>query len=416
MVERSREIKNQRWGPGTATLARSAASRASVDFAEREIDRSLVDRFESRVARFGRSVAVRDGQRQWSYEELNDTAVGRAILPCLDSKSQPVAMLCEAGAPAIAALLGILKAGMFYVPLDPSYPRARSEFMLADTGTRLLVTDARHALLAQQLAGDTQTILNVDELPVSSRAENLSRPVACDALAYVLYTSGSTGQPKGVMQNHRSVLFDIRRQTHDLAVTPDDRYGMLYSLSSSASVCHVFGALLNGASVSVYDIRTRGLDALARWLIDERITICDITVAAFRQFAATLRGDEVFGDLRVFAPGSEPVHRTDVELYRRIFDENCVLQNAYGTTETRTVAQYLTDKQTPLDEAHVPIGWPVADTDVLLLDDDGREVADETIGEIAVRSRYLSPGYWGQPDLTSRVFCPIRTAVTNAST
>jgi acyl-coenzyme A synthetase/AMP-(fatty) acid ligase/thioesterase domain-containing protein/acyl carrier protein len=257
-------------------------------------------------------------------------------------------------------------------------------------------------------------VLNIDDLRPDNNSfyENPKLNIQPGEPAYIIYTSGSSGEPKGVVQTHRNVLFDIRRQGIDLKTTLDDRYGLLFASSSSASVCHIFGALLNGAAVFPFDIREQGFKRLTQWLASEEITILDINVAIFRQWCETFekqnqllsQTQSQFPKLRLLAPGSEPVYARDVELYRRYFSPECLMQNALGTTETRTVTQYYLTHTTPLEGSLVPVGQAIEGKEVLLLDSSHQEVGAGEIGEIAVRSRYLSPGYWQQPELTAAVF------------
>ncbi|MCW5559534.1 MAG: AMP-binding protein, partial [Verrucomicrobiae bacterium] len=354
--------------------------------------------------RYPDRLAVRDGDLRWTYAEVKSRAdaVAAAVLEYLEDGPAPVALLFDVEAAVIPAIYGVLAAGKFYVPLDPTSPRARLQILLEDTGCRLLLTRGTAGERAAGWPG--VRVLDLDTLPAASAPP--ARPAGLEptSLAYVLYTSGSTGKPKGVIQTHRNILADMRRQGNDLSTEAADRYGLLFSAASSASACSIFGALLNGAAVACYDLKQRGIAPLASWFADHEISICDISVATLRLFAATLRGDERFPRMRLIAPGGEPLYRADIELCRRIFSPDCVIQNSLGTTETRTATQYFIGPGTPVDDALVPVGHAVEGKEVLLLDAEGRE-ADE--GEIAIRSRYLSPGYWGRPDLTAAVFLPV---------
>jgi amino acid adenylation domain-containing protein len=384
-----------------------------VAFSESEVEGTLSARFENMARRYNSRLAVKTAENQLSYGELNDkaNAVAAAIQSRCGKIQSPVALLFEMGADDIAAILAVLKSGHFYVSLDPSYPVARLNRIIEDAQPSLLLTNVHNAQTARRLSFPTENVLEIDQ--VESRC--FSNPVAghgADALAYIMYTSGSSGEPKGVLQSHRNVLFDIRRQSIDLQTTINDRYGLLFSSSSSASVCHIFGALLNGAAVLPFDLREAGFSRLTHWLKAEEITILDINVALFRQWCAALEQSPIrapsglFPRLRLLAPGSEPLYQSDIELYRRYFSSHCILQNAMGTTETRTVTQYFLNHHTPIFENLVPVGKAVDGKEILLLDKNGQQAAPGAIGEIAVRSRYLSPGYWQRPQYTAAVFQP----------
>ena len=375
---------------------------------------SVRKRLSNRLRRAlnNRSAGIHSGwpcrhpQQTLTYTALNQTAnrIAHAIGARRGDEAEPVAMLLSQSAPLIAAIFGVLKSGKIYVPMEPSHPAARITYMLQDSQAALLITNNEHLALAQELAGETHALLNLDDLDPGLPMTDPGRPIAADALAYILYTSGSTGQPKGVVQTHRNVLFDIRRQTNDLYICANDRLALCFSCTASAAVSPIFGALLNGAALLPFDIKAAGVASLAAWLRQEEITMCDIGLTTFRHMLMSLTGTEQFPKLRLLCPAGEQVYKRDVDLYRRHFAPHCVFQNALGSTETRTVTQYFIDQHTPVDDGLVPVGYAVAEQEVLLLNDAGEEVGPQQAGEIVVRSAYLSPGYWRGPDLTQAAF------------
>jgi acyl carrier protein len=153
-----------------------------------------------------------------------------------------------------------------------------------------------------------------------------------------------------------------------------------------------------------FDLQKEGLIHLAAWLIQEGITIYSSAVSVFRHFVSTLTGTETFPALRVIYTGSEPVTKRDVELYKAHFPPTCIFINTLGANETSTICQYFIDQSTSIPGNIVPVGYPVQDKTVLLLDEEGKEVGTNTIGEIAIKSRYLALGYWQKPELTQTVF------------
>lgn len=353
-------------------------------------------------------LAVGDATGTVTYAQLDRAAnhVAAALLALRPGREETVALLLGHEATMIAAIVGALKAGKIYVPLDPALPAARIAHLIDDAQARVIVTDTRHASLLGSVPPPGPAVVNVDALATGASASAPVGPIPADALCYLLYTSGSTGEPKGVPHSHRNVLADIRRQARDLRVGHDDRYALLFPCSSSTSVSAIFGALLNGASVFLFDLRANGLAGLARWLAERAITICDIAAPAFRQMAAMLPAGAGLPALRLLAPGGEVLTRRDADLVRERISPGCVLQNALGTTETRTIAQYFVDRYTVLDGPTVPVGHAVEGKTVLLLDEERRPVPVGEVGEIAVQSEYLSPGYWRNPELTRAVFLP----------
>ena len=196
------------------------------------------------------------------------------------------------------------------------------------------------------------------------------------------------------------------RYTNGQHISSNDRLTLLTSYSYSGVGGQPLWRTLNGAALCVFDTKREGLDKLARFLIDEDISIYYSVPTLFRHLAGALTGDEQFPRLRLIRLGGEAVYRGDVELYKRHFHEDCLLHVGLGTTETGVVREYFFDKDIECNTEVTPVGYPVEDMDVLLLDADGETVGFNTVGEIAVRSRYISPGYWRKPELTKAVFRP----------
>ena len=373
-----------------------------VKFPEEEIEQSIPDRFEKMVAQFPDRVAVKTGNIAWSYEELNKAAnrVARAILLHRGEQEEPIGLLFRKGGNLIVAIMGVLKAGKTYVLLDTSLPVARIGFILGHSQPALLLTDTEHLSLAKSLRREGQ-VIDIDGLDSCVECENPGLRILPDAIAWIHYTSGSTGQPKGVIQTHRNALHVVMIHTNDYHVCSHDRLTFLASRGGD-----IFLALLNGACVFPVDIKLEGLADLAKILIKEEITIYGSVTSTFRHFLSTLGGAEKFRNLRLIKLGGEPIYSRDVELYRKFTSQDCILVNRLNGTETGTFCHYFVTHSSPIPAPVLPVGYPVKDKEVLLLGEDGKEVGINQIGEIAVRSRYLSPGYWRSGDLTRAAFLP----------
>jgi amino acid adenylation domain-containing protein len=378
------------------------------EFPPEAIEQSIPERFEQMVARHPGRQAVKTGNLALTYAGLNQMAnrVARAILARCGEGEEPVALLLAQGAPNIAAILGVLKAGKFYVPLDPMYPPARLTYMLDNSQAHLIVTDAQHLPVAEAGVGRKQQVLNLDELPPGLADENLGSTLGPDTLAYLLYTSGSTGAPKGVLHNHRNVLHMVKNACNGFHLCAEDRLSLLYSPSVASAARTVFSALLNGATVLPYNLREAGLARLSGWLIQEEITCYNSVATVFRHFARTLTGEERFPDLRLIVLGSETIYKSDIELYRQHFPPACLFVATLGSTEITHIRKYFVDQEVSLPDSVVPVGYPEDGVQVLLLDESGQEVGVDAVGQIAVKSRALSLGYWRRPDLTRARFLP----------
>lgn len=318
-----------------------------------------------------------------------------------------VGLLLEHDLEMIVGILGVLKSGNIFVTMDPTYPEDRLLYMLQDTGARIIITDnpnLEKAIKLRDKVNKHVRILNINEDYGNISDDDLPERIKPDSLSYIMYTSGSTGYPKGVMQKHRNVLHFIMNYTNGLHISSEDRLSLIPSFSFSASMMDTFAALLNGATLCLYNIRKEGPAGLGKWLIEKRITIYHSVPTVFRHFVAGITEDMSFPDLRLIDFGGEPVSRVDVELYKKHFSNDCLLVNGLGATELNVIRQYPINHQTELIGNLVPVGYPVPDTEILLIDESGREVKYNTPGEIVIKSEFLSPGYWEMEEQTGRVF------------
>jgi amino acid adenylation domain-containing protein len=377
-----------------------------IEFSKDEIEQSIPQRFEKIARRFPDRTAVESRQVRLTYSELNRAAnrTAHAVLSQCKDNNRSVAVLMEHDTPVIGAILGALKAGKFYVPLDPSLPSARSKFIVDDARVEVIITNDKHLSLAQSLATPAGHLININDIETFPTTDPPGN-VRLDDLSWVIYTSGSTGKPKGVTQTHRNVLHFMMTYTNALHICAEDRLTLLYSFSVNGGAHDMFAALFNGAALCPYDLKADGFADLAPWLIDRNITIYHSVPTVFRQFAASLTGREDFARMRIVRLGGEPIYRRDVAFFKKHFPNDCFLVNRLGSSETGSLRMFFLDKETELRSNLVPVGYAVPDNEILLVDNAGAQVAGEE-GEIAVRTHYVSPGYWRRPDLTAKSFFP----------
>ena len=368
-------------------------------FREEEIEQSIPERFEKIVRMHPERLAVKARACSLTYAALNQAAnrIAQAILIQRGRGEESIGCLLSNGAALPAAMLGVLKAGKIYVFLNPSFPQARINSMLRDSQSTLLVTDNDDLSMAKGLVG--LRLINVDDLDSSLCIQNPNIFISPSALAWINYTSGSTGQPKGVVQNHRNLLHLMMTQTNDLHICSEDRLLTLTSVGGEALL-----AVLNGAAIFPVNIQKEGMAGLSDWLLQEEITVYNSVPSIFRHFVKDLRSDETFPRLRLIRFTGEPLYRTDVDLYRKHFSQSCIVVNRLSSSEVPAFRQYFINHSIVIEDSVVPVGYAIGDNEVLLKGADGQEVGFNEIGEIAVKSRHLSPGYWRNPDLTRAKF------------
>ncbi|MGZ8467315.1 MAG: AMP-binding protein, partial [Candidatus Binatia bacterium] len=391
----------------TRRLAKSRRIRSSENHSL-GIDRaaqSLTGRFEQQAALHGARLALKTLNQALTYDQLNRAAnrLGRAIFNESPAGDEPIALLFKHGSALITANLAVLKTGRPFVQIDEKLPPARAARLIEDAGARTIVTDSEHYGCARELAGSDVIVLNLDALKDDLADSNLGLTIASSAIAYINYTSGSTGEPKGVMSDHGSELHSILVKAKALAITPSDRISLLRSHNVGATSDALLG-LLNGAALCLLELKEAGLAGLADWLIGEQVTVFTCVASVFRHALRSLDPNVIFPGVRLVHLGGEALFQSDIALFKQHFIDGCRLVNRLGISETKTVSYFFIDRNSIVEEPVVPVGFALDGYEIAVLDEAGKPVAPNTVGAIAVKSRFLASGYWRRPELTQAKF------------
>ena len=367
--------------------------------------------FAARAQAAPERLAVRTLDDQITYGELDARANRLAQrLRNLGGAPEVLVGLCvDRSVELIVGLLAILKSGSAYLPVDPTYPRKRIDFLLADSGVKVLVTVSS---LADQLGETNASIVNIDDESLSATDD--VHPVVpaqgCENdLAYVIYTSGSTGTPKGVLIEHRNVIRLFEQTAHWFQFNEHDVWTMFHSVSFDFSVWEIWGALLYGGCLVIvpYEI-SRSPAQFDTLLRDKRVTILNQTPSAFRQLiAANMRHEKTTDfNLRFVIFGGEALQVKLLEPWIERYGDQCpALINMYGITETTVHTTYRRILRDDLKRPDVsPIGVPIPDLRLYLLSQTGEQAPDGTPGEIYVAGPGLARGYLNRKELTAERF------------
>lgn len=390
---------------GTTVGAGTGGQSGGVAWTEEDLAGSVNDRFAKVVAAIPDRIAVADNSGETlTFRELagvSANAAASVLSAC--SPGDKVALLSDLSVESIAGMLGITAAGCGYVPVDWTEPVARAGKKLVDSGASLIVLSPGLETLAAEMAPKLrQIVVNVGEHPPDG---SIRFPTLSPAAHFnLIYTSGSTGQPKGVIQNHRNVVFDTHASTSLFPIDLDDRFGLVIPLTFGASVSDVAGALLNGARLDLFDLKSHGVDAMATWMSDRRITVTHLVPTILRRWLSSVDQTGLYPDLRLIKAGGEPVFPSDLGLFSSRFGTGCLLRNGLGTTETYLVAAAFFAPGDDVESSVVPVGEPAPGRSVAVVDADRDVVATGEVGEILVTSLHLSPGYWNNPEATDASF------------
>lgn len=388
------------------TILETGAIAAGSAFPPAAMRRPLHRRFEEMAEAGPGAIAVKARAGRLTYGELDQAAnrVAAMLLARQGAGEGRVALLFEHGLDMIPALLGVLKAGKTYVPLDAGYPAERLRAMREDSGADLLLTNRGNAALASTLAGNAGVVLIEDAASVAPIPRGVE--VDPDSPAYILYTSGSTGRPKGVAQTHANCIHHMRVWIDTLGIGPGDRLSLQSAYSWDSAVQDTFGALLSGAALHPVDVKGDGIQGTLDWMDSEGITVYHSTLPIFRSVARLMAGAPRLGSVRALALGGDPIHCSDVELFQRLFRPGSVLYNCYGATEASSALIDRIGSADSIDFNVMPLGHPVPGTVILLLDAEGSPIEGPEEGEIVLRSRYVAPGYWRDPAAAAGKFEP----------
>ena len=378
-----------------------------------QINDCLHQRFERQVARTPESVAVTCDGESLTYRELNRRANAVAMrLIALGAGPEVLIGLCvERNLGMVIGILGILKAGAAYLPIDLSYPPERVAFMLEDAGVPVLLSQRS---LQASLPKHQGAILFLDDVN-DGLDETPDSGVKPESLAYVIYTSGSTGKPKGCQITHANVVRLFDQTDHWYGFQPSDVWTLFHSCAFDFSVWEIWGALLYGGKVVVVPYWvSRSPEAFAELLRRERVTVLNQTPSAFRQLTPFCtrrhqprRSDLALCDLRWRSAGTgQPA-----ALVRAIRRQQPRLINMYGITETTVHVTYrpITSRKCVRDQA-VVIGVPIPDLRVYILDPQGQPVPLGVAGEMYVGGAGVARGYLRRPELTAQRFIPRSTS------
>lgn len=380
-----------------------------------EKEKTIPELFYQSAAQFADRIALSFDGGMMTYRQLNERSnqIAHMLIENGLQKGDYVAIVMERSQETVLSLLGILKAGGVYVPIDPSYPKERCHYQLNDTGAPFILTKKEHTLLLEDLPlseSYSRTVFTIDGTEATFSKENINVNVAHSDLAYIIYTSGSTGKPKGTMLRHDSVINLITDNQRIYQSTEQDVYSQFISYSFDPSITETFTAFFSGARLHMLtSIERVSIEAFADRIKREKVTAATVPNAFFTQLATHLPGEykDSLKSLKYLSVGGEALMPAILQKWQEKFGTKTEIVNVYGPTECTVLSSYYKVKTEVKDsQSSIPIGKPIANYEMYIVNTDGQLCPLNVAGELCIAGAGLAAGYLNQPEKTAEAFGP----------
>ncbi|MGE7844071.1 amino acid adenylation domain-containing protein [Lysinibacillus sp. NPDC093712] len=378
-------------------------------------DQTIPEVFYQAVEQFADRIALSFNGGSMTYRQLNERSnqIAHMLRDKGLQKGDKVAIVIERSQETVISLLGVLKAGGIYVPIDPSYPKERCHYLLNDTGASFILIKEEHTqLLNDLLHNDSQTriVFTLNRMEITFSKNNIHIDLSPADLAYIIYTSGSTGKPKGVMLKHESVINLITDNQRIYQASKYDVFSQFISYSFDPSVTETFTAFFSGARLHMLtSIERVSIEAFAEMIEREKVTTATIPNAFFTQLAThlSIEHQDKLSSLKYLSVGGEALMPAVIQKWHEKFGTTTEIINVYGPTECTVLSSYHKVKDTVIDnQSSIPIGKPIANYEMYIINNDGQLCPVNEAGELYIAGAGLAAGYLNQPEKTAEAFVP----------
>lgn len=389
------------------------------------VHNSIQAQINSITKKLPNKTAIEYGDKHVTYSELE--ANSNSIAYFLNDKiaqSKNILVFMERKPELVYTILGIIKAGGIFVPLDPGFPENRIKTMIEEVESNWVVTETTMLDKLNDIFKSIDRKLNVLVLDLSAKSysnysnlnicfiedmllpENLYEMEIAAKHCYIYFTSGSTGKPKGILGRHRSLKHFIDWEIKELAIDDSFRTSQFTTPSFDASLRDIFVPLCSGGTLCIPESRDIILDSnrMYNWIEKNKITLMHMVPSVFRGLMNVIDSPKCFEHLRYILLAGEMLRGSDVKKFFETLGRRVSLINLYGATETTLVKTFYTVKESDVAKANIPVGKPIDGTEILILDKDMERCSVGSVGEIFIRTPYITSGYFNDKELTRKVF------------
>ncbi|CAM2145834.1 Polyketide synthase PksN [Paraburkholderia tropica] len=376
-------------------------------------DKCIHEIFEEKAKKTPDAIAVVFEEETLTYKELDQKSTSLAIYLQAQGAGpeRPVGICAERSFDMLIGILGILKAGGAYVPLDPNFPQERLAYMLKDSEASIVLTQSKAHDKVNKLTDDHVKVINIDlacsQTDTAQQKSGLKREVKPHHLAYIIYTSGSTGQPKGVMVEHQSIMNTLNFLESQYPVTAEDAYLLKTNYVFDVSISELFGWFIGNGRLIILPPDEEKSPQLCMDVIEKyQVTHVNFVPAMLHVFLETAKDNRKFteeGPIKYMMVAGEAFPKELVKKAVSIF-KNCRVENIYGPTEASIYATYFGCGTGDIASHHTPIGKPVSNTKIYIVDQHLKPVPIGKPGELCIAGDGLARGYYNQPGLTAETF------------
>lgn len=368
------------------------------------LEQPLFTRFADMATRYAEHAALLDGQRLTTYAHLLAESLHLARR-LASYHADVIGILLPMNQHCLTAMLASLHQGIPYIPLDRQQSALQWQRIIAGSTMNVLVTDTDTArTLGPDLPPELR-IVCVDQPDNVSLGAPIAMNAHADSIACILYTSGTTGDPKGVYQNQRILMHDVSQYSKTIRLSSHDTLSWIYPPNVIGAIRDIFGALLNGATLVSMNARNLGLRGLIDEIWQRRVTVLHIIPPLLRALLSTPPDPAQFGSIRLLYTAGDRLFASDVQASFSVLPNRALIYNGMGATECTTLHHHwFISHDTEFDSEHVPVGYPVDNKTISLIPPKNNGSTSHGYGEIAVTSAYIALGYWRNPTLTAERF------------